>query len=287
MLICTENLTYTYLPGSPFAVKALRGVDLRIERGSFTVLLGPSGSGKSTLLQHFNGLLRPMEGRILINGEPLKYERRELLELRRTLGLVFQEPEKQFFAETLFDEIAFAPHNFKLSAAEVEGRVELALRQVGLNEPTLKGRSPFRLSAGQQRLAAIASVLAMQPRAIILDEPTAGLDQAGQERLFILLKRLNRKLGLTVVVVTHRVEHIVSLADNILVLDQGRIVMQGSPGELFTRTKELHRRGLALPPVTRLMHDLAAAGLPVSTALFSIEEARREINCWREEVMGK
>ncbi len=287
MLICTEKLTYTYLPGSPFAVKALHGVDLRIERGSFTVLLGPSGSGKSTLLQHFNGLLRPSAGRVLINGEPLKYERRELLELRRTLGLVFQEPEKQFFAETLFDEIAFAPRNYGLSAAAVKERVELALQQVGLNEPDLRRRSPFQLSAGQQRLAAIAAILAMQPRAIILDEPTAGLDQAGQGKLFALLKGLNQGRGLTVVAVTHRLEQIASLADNCMILEQGRIVMQGSPSQLFSRVEELRRRGLALPPVTELMHELAAAGLPFSTALFSIEEARREINCWWRGAAGK
>ncbi len=287
MLICTEELTYTYLPGSPFAVKALRGVDLHIAGGSFTVLLGASGSGKSTLLQHFNGLLRPTGGKVIINGEPLKYERRELLELRRTLGLVFQDPEKQFFAETLFDEVAFAPRNFGLSAGTVEERVDLALQQVGLNEPGLRGRSPFHLSAGQQRLAAVAAVLAMQPRAIILDEPTAGLDQAGREKLCSLLKGLNRSQGLTVVVVTHCVEQIVPLADSFAVLERGRIVMQGSPGELFSRVEELHRRGLVLPPVTRLMHELAAAGLPFSTALFSIEEAREEINCWRREMAGK
>lgn len=262
-------------------MEALRGVDLSIARGSFTVLLGPSGSGKSTLLQHFNGLLRPTGGRVLIDGEPLKYGRKEMLHLRRSLGLVFQEPEKQFFAETLFDEIAFAPRNFGLPSALVEERAELALQQVGLNEPALKERSPFYLSAGQQRLAAIAAVLAMQPRAIILDEPTAGLDQAGQEKLFALLQELNREAGLTVIVVTHRLERVAALADHFLVLDRGRIIMEGSPGEIFSRFEELGRCGLALPPVTRLMHELVAAGLPFSTALFSIEEAREEINNWR------
>lgn len=262
-------------------MEALRGVDLSIARGSFTVLLGPSGSGKSTLLQHFNGLLRPTGGRVLIDGEPLKYGRKEMLHLRRSLGLVFQEPEKQFFAETLFDEIAFAPRNFGLPSALVEERAELALQQVGLNEPALKERSPFHLSAGQQRLAAIAAVLAMQPRMIILDEPTAGLDQAGQEKLFALLQELNRQAGLTVTVVTHRLEQVAALADHFLVLDRGRIIMEGSPGEIFSRFEELGRCGLALPPVTRLMHELVVAGLPFSTALFSIEEAREEINNWR------
>ena len=272
------------MPGTPFAVEALRGVDLSIARGSFTVLLGPSGSGKSPLLQHFNGLLRPTAGRVLLDGQPLGYGRRELQQLRRRGGLVFQEPEAQFFSETLFDEVAFAPRNFGLEPALVEERVEQALQQVGLDDPVLKERSPFQLSAGQQRLAAIASVLAMQPQVMIFDEPTSGLDQAGQQKLFALLQRLNRVSGLTVVVVTHRLERVVPLADYFLVLDRGRLLMEGPPEEIFLRVEELRRCGLALPPVTELMNDLVAAGLPFSTTLYSLEEARREINAWRKKV---
>lgn len=285
MLICTEKLSHTYMPGTPFAVEALRGVDLSIVRGSFTVLLGPSGSGKSTLLQHFNGLLRPTAGRVLLDGQPLGYGRRELRQLRRRIGLVFQEPESQFFGETLFDEVAFAPCNFGLPPALVEERVEQALQQVGLDDPTLKERSPFQLSAGQQRLAAIAAVLAMQPEAMIFDEPTSGLDQAGQQKLFDLLQRLNRTAGLTVVVVTHRLEQVASLADYFLILDRGRLILEGPPGEIFLRVEELRRCGLALPPVMELMGDLVAAGFPFSTALYSLEEARREINAWRKRVV--
>lgn len=284
MFIRTEKLSHTYMPGTPFMVKALREIDLSIARGSFTVLLGPSGSGKSTLLQHFNGLLRPTEGRILIDGQPLGYGRRELLQLRRRVGLVFQEPEAQFFGETLFDEIAFAPRNFGLRPVLVEERVEQALQQVGLDDPALKERSPFQLSAGQQRLAAIAAVLAMQPQALIFDEPTSGLDQAGQQKLFDLLQQLNRVAGLTVIVVTHRLEQVVSLAGYFLVLDRGRLILEGPPGEIFSRVEELHRCGLALPPVMKLMSELVAAGLPFSTALYSLEEARREINAWRKKV---
>ena len=284
MFICTENLRYTYLTGSPFSVEALRGVSMDIARGSFTVLLGASGSGKSTLLQHFNGLLRPTGGRVMVNGEPLKYGRKELQDLRRSIGLVFQEPEKQFFAETLFDEIAFAPRNFGLPPAIVGERVEIALQQVGLNESALKKRSPFHLSAGQQRLAAIAAVLVMQPQALLLDEPIAGLDQSGQENLFALLRDLNKSSELTVVVVTHRLEQVAALADRFMVLDRGRIVMDGTPPKIFSRVEELNHYGLAPPPVTQLMHELAAAGLPLSTALFSLEEAREEIKSWREGV---
>lgn len=284
MFIRTEKLSYTYMPGTPFAVKALREVDLSVARGSFTVLLGASGSGKSTLLQHFNGLLRPREGSIHIDGAPLTYRRGELRELRRRVGLVFQEPETQFFSETLFDEIAFAPRNFGLSPLQVEERVEQALHQVGLTDPALKQRSPFHLSAGQQRLAAIAAVLAMQPQALILDEPGAGLDQAGQQRLLSLLQQLNRVAGMTVVVVTHRLEQIVPLADHFLVLHRGRLVLEGSAGEIFSQQKVLQRCGLSLPPVMRLMQVLADAGLPFSPAIHSLEEARREINRWQKKV---
>ncbi len=255
---------------------------MSIARESLTVLLGASGSGKSTLLQHFNGLLRPGEGRVLVDGKPLKYSRKELLDLRRKVGLVFQEPEKQFFAETLFDEIAFAPRNFGLPPAQVEERVETALEKVGLNGLALKEMSPFHLSAGQQRLAAIAAVLAMQPRVLFLDEPIAGLDQSGQERLFALLRDLNKVSKLTVVVVTHRLEHVAALADKFLVLDQGRIVMEDTPEKFFLRVEELFHYGLALPSVTQLMHELAEAGLPFSTAIFSIDEAFKEIKSWRK-----
>lgn len=284
MFICTKEISYTYMPGTSFKVKALREIDLSIDRGSFTVLLGPSGSGKSTLLQLLGGLLRPTEGAIFIDGRRLQYRRRELRELRRRIGLVFQEPERQFFCETLYDEIAFAPRNFALPPGTVKERVGQALQQVGLDDPSLLQRSPFQLSAGQQRLAAIAAVLAMQPPLLLLDEPTAGLDQAGQSKLFALLQQLNRRQGFTVVVVTHRLDRVASLADHYLVLDRGRLLMKGSPGEVFSRAEELHRCGLSLPPVMRLMHELIAAGLPFSPVLESVEEARREINAWRKKV---
>lgn len=286
MLVRTEKLSYTYMSGTPFETEALCEIDASIARGSFTVIMGSSGSGKSTLLQHFNGLLRPTKGRLLVDGKPLVYGRRELQELRRRIGLVFQEPEKQFFSETLFDEIAFAPRNFGLAPGIVEERVKQALEQVGLNDPDLRGRSPFRLSAGQQRLAAIASVLAMQPRVLILDEPTSGLDQAGQRKLFALLQHLNLVGGVTVVVVTHRLEQIVPLADHFIVLHRGKLILQGPPGEVFSQPEKLRRCGLSLPPVMLLMNELIAAGLPLSPSVYSLEEARGEIKRWRRKVTG-
>lgn len=282
MFICTERLTYTYMPGTPFAAEALQDVDLEIKRGAFTAVIGPSGSGKSTLIQHLNGLLRPTAGKVIVDGRTVGGDRKGLLSLRRRIGLVFQMPEEQFFAETVFDEVSFAPRNLGLAPGAVEARVAQAVEQVGLDFHALKDRSPFHLSAGQKRLAAIAAVLALRPEALILDEPTAGLDQAGQQNLYGLLKKLNREAGLTVVVVTHHLERVASLADTFVVLNRGRLVMTGPPEAVFARGEELRRIGLDLPPVTGIMLDLAAAGLPVRTAVFSLEEARREINTIRK-----
>ncbi len=284
MHIRTENLTHTYMPGTPFAAAALKGVTVSIERGSFSAVIGPSGSGKSTFIQHLNGLLKPTAGRVIVNGEVVGENKSELLDVRRRVGMVFQMPEQQFFAETVFDEVAFAPRSLGLDPGQVEARVKQALQQTGLDWEAVGYRSPFHLSSGQKRLAAIAAVLALQPEALILDEPTAGLDPGGRRNLYSLLTRLNRKEGLTIVVVTHHLEHIAALADHCLVLSGGRLIMAGPPGEIFARGEELHRLGLALPPVTALMHSLIARGAPVNGAVFSLEQARVEINAWRRRV---
>lgn len=283
MFIRAENITHTYMPGTPFAVDALKGVSLSIERGTVAAIIGPSGSGKSTLVQHLNGLLTPAAGRLVIDGKAVGSTRDELLRLRRRIGLVFQSPENQFFAETVFDEIAFAPRNLGLAPSVVEARVEQVMELIGLDHTDFGDRSPFLLSAGEKRLVAIASVLSMQPEVLILDEPGAGLDQFGQQNLFALLQRLNERDGMTIVVVTHRLEQVAALVREYFVLSEGRLAVSGSPGEVFSRGEELRNLGLALPPVTALMHDLAAAGLPVRTAIFSLEEARREImRCLRQ-----
>jgi energy-coupling factor transport system ATP-binding protein len=276
MFIRTEDLIHTYMPGTPFAAPALRGVTLSLKRGSFTALIGPSGSGKSTLIQHLNGLLRPTAGRVIVDGSVVGADRGETLQLRRRIGLVFQLPEEQFFAETLFDEVAFAPRNLGLDPAAVTDRVRQAVEQVGLDYGLLKERSPFQLSAGQKRLAAVAAVLSLRPEALILDEPTAGLDQSGQRLLFDLLKQLN-EAGLTILVVTHNLEQAASLVGAVLVLNEGRLVMAGSPAEIFSRGEELRGLGLALPPVSEILLGLNRGGLKVNQAAFTLEEARREI----------
>ena len=283
MFIRTEALTHTYMPGTPYATTALRGVDLELEWGSCTALLGPSGSGKSTLLQHLNGLLKPTAGRLLVDGREVGEDRQELLQLRRRIGLVFQMPEQQFFAETVFDEVAFGPRNLGLDHNAVEARVKQALSQVGLDYGAIKDRSPFLFSAGQKRLIALAAVLALRPEALILDEPTAGLDPSGRRRLIELLAGLTRAKGLTILLATHDLDQAALLAERVLVLNRGRIVMDGPPEEIFSAGEELRRIGLALPAITEIMLALKQRGLPLDGAVFSIPEARRVINRWRKQ----
>lgn len=277
MYMQTENLSYTYMPGTPFAGEALRGVSLSLERGGFTLLTGPSGSGKTTLVQILSGLLRPTGGRVLVDGCPVDNSVRGWAVLRRRAGLVFQSPEQQFFAETVFDEVAFAPRNRGLPEEEVAVRVERALSLVGLDPRETAPLSPFSLSAGRQRLAAIASVLSLEPELLILDEPVAGLDPSGRRRLFTLLERLKRDAGLTVLVVAHRLEEAASLADHILVLEAGSLAAAGTPSEILKDPDRAARLDLELPAAAVLLHGLAARGWPVRADLFTMEEVSREI----------
>ncbi|HHX87438.1 MAG TPA: energy-coupling factor transporter ATPase [Firmicutes bacterium] len=279
MFIETEELTHIYSPGTPWKCAALKGINLSLERGSFVLITGPSGSGKSTLVQHFNGLLSPSSGRVMVNGQQLG-PGKQLRQVRRQVGLVFQIPEQQFFSETVYDEVAFAPVNLDLTPGEVTARVENSLQLVGLDYKQLKGRSPFDLSAGQQRLVAIASVLALNPEALILDGPTAGLDSGGRQQLAGLLKQLHRREGFTVIVVSHRLEEFAALADLILVLDQGRLVISGSAEQVLSNPDFWQRYNLYLPSVTDIMHRLALSGAEVSTAVFDLQAARKEIISW-------
>ena len=220
---------------------------------------------------------------MLVDGRTVGEDREALLQLRRRIGLVFQMPEQQFFADTVFDEVAFAPRNLGLDQKAVKARVKQALNQVGLDYGAIKGRSPFHFSAGQKRLIALAAVLALRPEALIMDEPTAGLDPSGRQRLIELLATLNRESGLTILFVTHDLDQAALLADRILVLNEGRLVMAGTPAEVFTAGEELRRIGLALPVITEIMLALRQRGLPLDGGIFSISEARRVINRWRKQ----
>jgi energy-coupling factor transport system ATP-binding protein len=278
MFIGTEKLTHTYMPGTPFATEALDKVSFSLERGEFALIIGPSGSGKSTLVQHLNGLLRPTSGRVFFEDQEISSDKRGLLQLRRRIGLVFQMPEEQFFSESVYAEVAFAPHNLGLDESEIKNRVKDALGKVGLDAEQLQDRHPFQLSAGQKRLVAVAAVLSLNPDVLILDEPTAGLDPAGRRNLFDLLAMLNRDSGLTVIISTHHLDEVAALADRIIVLQHGRLVLDGMAKEILNRRKQLDDLGLALPAVTEILYDLAERGLPVRTDIFTLAGARAEIN---------
>lgn len=265
------------MPGTPFAADALKNISFSLERGSFTLLIGPSGSGKTTLIQHLNGLLKPTSGKVLFDGKMIGSDKLALLSLRRRIGLVFQMPEDQFFSETVFDEIAYAPRNLGLDEGKVAKRVIKTIEQVGLGQTDLLDRHPFQLSAGQKRLVAFAAVLSIEPEVLILDEPAAGLDPAGKTLLFNLLSNLNHAAKITILVSTHHLEEIAALADNILVLSGGRLEMAGKAREILARRTELLELGLALPKVAEILDELALRGLPVCTDIYSFSAACDEI----------
>ncbi len=278
MFIGTEKLTHTYMPGTPFANEALKEVTFDLSQGEFALIIGPSGSGKSTLIQHLNGLLKPSSGKVYFEGNTVGSNKAELFNLRKRVGLVFQMPEEHFFSETVYDEIAFAPRNLGFEESKVQVRVTEALEEVGLETRTLLNRHPFQLSSGQKRLVALASVLSLKPEVLILDEPTAGLDSSGRRNLYSLLTKLNRSKRLTVLICTHHLDEAAALADTVIVLQHGRLILKGAAKEIFSRREQLYQLGLGLPAVTEIMHGLSEGGMKVRTDIFDLEGARQEIN---------
>lgn len=263
MSIVIENLTHTYMPGSPFQATAIHGVSLTIRDGEFIGLIGHTGSGKSTLIQHLNGLLRPSSGRVLIDGKDLFAKDTDKREVRRKVGLVFQYPENQLFEETVAADIAFGPKNLGLSPEEVDARVRDACAQVHLDYETFKDRSVFELSGGQMRRAAIAGVLAMQPQTLILDEPCAGLDPRGRDEILGLVRELQRTRGTTVVMVSHSMDDVASLVSRVIVMNRGQIAMDGTPREIFRQGETLRAMGLDVPEAARLAARLREKGFDV------------------------
>ena len=263
MSIVIENLTHTYMPGSPFQATAIHGVSLTIRDGEFIGLIGHTGSGKSTLIQHLNGLLRPSSGRVLIDGKDLFAKDTDKREVRRKVGLVFQYPENQLFEETVAADIAFGPKNLGLSPEEVDARVRDACAQVHLDYETFKDRSVFELSGGQMRRAAIAGVLAMQPQTLILDEPCAGLDPRGRDEILGLVRELQRTRGTTVVMVSHSMDDVASLVSRVIVMNRGQIAMDGTPREVFSQGEALRAMGLDVPEAARLAARLREKGFDV------------------------
>ncbi len=272
-LIKAENLTHVYEPGMPFEKTALDNVSLEIEQGDFVALIGHTGSGKSTLIQHFNALEKPTSGKLYVDGIDTSDEKADLKTLRRTVGLVFQYPEHQLFEETVYKDIAFGPINMGCSENEVKERVYEAMRLAGLSE-SLSQRSPFDLSGGQKRRAAIAGVLAMRPKVLVLDEPTAGLDPAGRDEILGAIVELHRMAkDMTVIFVSHSMEDVANIAKHVIVMNKGRVALTGTVGEVFSHSDELEAIGLDVPEVTRLFKRLNELGLNVPSDIFTVKDA--------------
>lgn len=277
MSIKIENLTHVYMPKSPFEKKALDNVNLLIEDGEFLALIGHTGSGKSTLIQHLNGLLEPTSGRILVDDIDITNKEAKLTEIRKKIGLVFQYPEYQLFEETIEKDIAFGPNNLELSSEEVSRRVKKSMEMVGLDYETYKDVSPFDLSGGQKRRVAIAGVIAMEPKVLILDEPTAGLDPKGRDDILEQIKLLHEKYKMTIVLVSHSMEDVGKLAQRIVVMNKGKVELLGKPSEVFKEVETLEKIGLAVPQVTYLMRVLRERGFDVSDEIFTVEKGTEAI----------
>ena len=272
-----EDLHHTYLPGSPFEAVSLRGVSMNVAEGEIVAIVGPTGSGKSTLIQHFNGLIRPQRGIVLVLGQDLSDHSLDVKWLRRQVGLIFQTPEQQLFEQYVGDDIAFGPRNFGLSRPEVRQRVKKAMETVGLGFEEFKDRMTFSLSGGEMRKVAIAGVLALEPRILIFDEPTCGLDPATASEFLSKIRELRDQEEVTIILVSHDMESVAKLADRIYVIVQGRTVLEGTPRQIFSQSGLLRSYGLDAPQVTQVMHGLRHRGRKVRVDLLSVSEAEEEI----------
>lgn len=277
MAIRVRNLTHIYNEGLPDETVALSDVSFDAEDGELIAMIGHTGSGKSTLLQHLNGLLRPNSGSIMIGDDEITDPKVSKIQIRKKVGLVFQYPEYQLFEEDVKTDVAFGPKNLGLSEEEIEERVREAIGLVGLKYDEVKDVSPFDLSGGQKRRVAVAGVIAMKPEVLILDEPVAGLDPKAHREMIELIKMIHKSVSSIIILVSHNMDDVAELADKVLVMDGGRVVMEGTPEQIFAQSSRLREIGLDLPEVTGLMYELEEKGLPVRTGLYSIEEAAAQI----------
>ena len=275
-IISVDNLTHTYGAHSPFEKHAIRGVTLDIEQGELLGIIGHTGSGKSTFIQHLNGLLRPNDGRVLLDGVDIWEKPKQIRAVRFRVGMVFQYPEHQLFEDTIYKDIAFGPKNMGLDEAEIDRRVRQAAAYVGLDE-SLLDKSPFDLSGGEKRRAAIAGVMAMEPEVLILDEPTAGLDPRGREQILSMIQDYRKTRGTTVLLVTHSMEDVARVADRVLVMADGQVAMLDTVEAVFSRAEELEAIGLTVPAVTKTLLLLQRAGVAVDTAAYTVEQATAQI----------
>lgn len=283
MSIVIEHLNYVYMQGGPYETRALDDVSLTIHDGEFIGLIGHTGSGKSTLVQHLNGLILPTSGKITVDGMDLAEKGTDRRAIRRRVGLVFQYPENQLFEETVAKDIAFGPKNLGLDEAEIDRRVRTAMRRVALDYDKLAQRSVFELSGGQMRRVAIAGVLAMEPQTLVLDEPCAGLDPRGREEILGLISDLHRESGATIVMVSHSMDDVAALAERVIVMNHGKVAMDGTPREIFSRGEELRAIGLDVPQAVELAQKLREKGFDVPGGIYKIEEVRAAV----EAIVGK
>ncbi len=285
-ILKTEDLTYQYSIGTPFEKTAVDHVNLEIEEGAFVGIIGHTGSGKSTLIQHFNGLIRPTSGKIYLDGTDIWADKTNIRQVRFQVGLVFQYPEYQIFEDTVYKDIAFGPRNMGLSEAEIRERVEETAALVGLTQAQLN-QSPFDLSGGQKRRVAIAGVMALQPKVLILDEPTAGLDPKGREDILREIRRYHKETGRTVLLVSHSMEDMANCAEKILVMNAGKVFCYDTVENVFRQAKALQEIGLAVPQITRVCMQLREQGIPLSDDIYTVEAAYQQIlQLYRQQKEG-
>ena len=276
MSIELKNVTYTYSPGTAYEIHALKDINLTIPDGQFIGVIGHTGSGKSTLIQHLNALIQPTSGTVIYNGEDVWAEKYNRRELRSQVGLVFQYPEHQLFESDVLSDVCYGPMNQGKSREEAEEEAQKALLQVGFKEKNFK-KSPFDLSGGQKKRVAIAGVLAMNPKILILDEPTAGLDPKGRDEILDQIAELHKVRGITIILVSHSMEDVAKYVERLIVVNHGKIAFDDTPKKVFTHYKELEAMGLAAPQITYIMHALKEKGLPVDPSDTTVEEAKQDI----------
>ena len=274
--ITLEHVSYIYSKGTPFEIKALDDVCLDIHEGTITGIIGHTGSGKSTMVQLFNGLTKPMEGRILLDGKDIWEKPKEIGKIRFRVGLVMQYPEYQLFEETVSADIAYGPKNMGLDEKEIKQRVADAARFVGL-DPSMLGKSPFDLSGGQKRRAALAGIIAMRPEVLVLDEPAAGLDPMGRDAILSGICAYQKETGATIIIVSHSMEDMARYCDEIVVMDHAKVRMSGDRDTIFARSDELIDAGLDIPEITKLIWLLSAHGIRVDRSIYTVDRAEQEL----------
>lgn len=271
-----KNISYRYSVGTPFQITAIDDISLSVEKGEILAIIGHTGSGKSTLIQHFNALLKPTDGQILLEGKDINASKENMRQARFKVGLCFQYPEYQLFESTVYKDIAFGPTNMGLSKEEIDRRVRRAAEFTGIKESMLD-KSPFDLSGGEKRRVAIAGVMAMEPQVLIMDEPAAGLDPRGRKVIFDLIRNYRKETGSTVIIVSHSMEDVASIAERILVLNHGRVALQGSVDEVFSHVDELKEMGLNVPQITSIFAELNRYGFNLDKSVYTVDQAEKAL----------